>query len=79
MLEKFIKKDRNEILESVLDQKDVDEKTKNLLQGILYKIDVSYKDYQKSKVIQKNKKEYLDILYNLQGGHHCGKTCMLQT
>lgn len=60
MLEKFIKKDRNEILESVLDQKDVDEKTKNLLQGILYKIDVSYKDYQKAKVIQKNKKEYVD-------------------
>ena len=35
MLEKFIRKDRNEILESVLEQKDVDEKTKNLLQGIL--------------------------------------------
>ena len=43
MLEKFIKKDRNEILENVLAQKDVDERTKNLLQGILYKIDaVSY-------------------------------------
>ena len=41
MLEKFLKKDCNEILESVLEQKDVDEKTKNLLQGILYKIDVS--------------------------------------
>ena len=60
MLERFIKKDRNEILESVLDQKDVDERTKNLLQGILYKIDVSYKDYQKAKVIQRNKKEYVD-------------------
>ena len=57
MLEKFIKKDRNEILENVLAQKDVDERTKNLLQGILYKIDVSYKDYQKAKVIQRNKKE----------------------
>lgn len=60
MLERFIKKDRNEILESVLDQKDVDERTKNLLQGILYKIDVSYKDYQKAKVIEKSKKEYVD-------------------
>ena len=60
MLERFLKKDRNEILESVLEQKDVDEKTKNLLQGILYKIDVSYKDYQKAKVIQRNKKEYVD-------------------
>ena len=53
MLEKFIKKDRNEILENVLAQKDVDERTKNLLQGILYKIDVSYKDYQNAKVIQR--------------------------
>ena len=60
MLEKFIRKDRNEILESVLEQKDVDERTKNLLQGILYKIDVSYKDYQNAKVIQRNKKEYVD-------------------
>ena len=33
---------------------------KNLLQGILYKIDVSYKDYQNAKVIQRNKKEYVD-------------------
>ena len=49
MLEKFIKKDSNEILENVLAQKDVDERTKNLLQGILYKIDVSYKDYQNAK------------------------------
>ena len=55
MLEKFIKKDSNEILENVLAQKDVDERTKNLLQGILYKIDVSYKDYQNAKVIQRNK------------------------
>ena len=39
MLEKFIKKDSNEILENVLAQKDVDERTKNLLQGILYKIE----------------------------------------
>ena len=54
MLEKFIRKDRNEILENVLDQKDVDERTKNLLQGILYKIDVSYKDYQNAKEIKKN-------------------------
>lgn len=60
MLEKFLKKDYNEALEYILEQKDVDEKTKNLLQGILYKIDVSYKDYQKAKVIQRSKKEYID-------------------
>lgn len=67
MLEKFIKKDRNEILENVLAQKDVDERTKNLLQGILYKIDVSYKDYQNAKVIKKrwNKRRYInDVIYS---------------
>ena len=64
MLEKFIKKDSNEILENVLAQKDVDERTKNLLQGILYKIDVSYKDYQNAKVIQR-KTEIKKMLTNM--------------
>ena len=72
MLEKFLKKDRNEILESVLDQKDVDERTKNLLQGILYKIDVSYKDYQNAKGIQRNKKEYVDEI-NKNINRKCNK------
>ena len=49
MLEKIIKKDKNEILENVLEQKEIDEKTKNLLQGILYKIEDSYKDYKTEK------------------------------
>lgn len=60
MLEKIIKKDKNEILENVLEQKEIDEKTKNLLQGILYKIEDSYKDYKIVKVIEKNDKQYID-------------------
>ena len=60
MLEKIIKKDKNEILENVLEQKEIDEKTKNLLQGILYKIEDSYKDYKTVKVIEKNDKQYID-------------------
>ena len=47
MLEKIIKKDKNEELEKVLEEKMIDEQAKNLLQGILYKIEVSYKDYKK--------------------------------
>ena len=62
MLEKFIKKDSNEILENVLAQKDVDERTKNLLQGILYKIEVSYNDYQKAKGIEQTQEQYVEQL-----------------
>ena len=51
MLEKLIKNDRNEKLETVLEQKHIEEQVKNLLQGILYKIEVSYKDYQKAKAL----------------------------
>lgn len=60
MFEKLIKKDRNEVLESVLEQKDIDERTKNLLQGILYKIEVSYKDYKIAKVTDKTEKQYVE-------------------
>lgn len=49
MLEKIIKKDKNEALEEILENKKIDEQAKNLLQGILYKVEVSYKDYQKVK------------------------------
>ena len=47
MFKKIIKKDKNEELERILDGKQIDEQARNLLQGILYKIEVSYKDYQK--------------------------------
>ena len=67
MLEKFIQKDKNEELEKILEEKQIEEHAKNLLQGILYKIEVSYKDYKKTKAVDKTKKEYLeDILKNIQ-------------
>ena len=67
MLEKFIQKDKNEELEKILEEKQIEEHEKNLLQGILYKIEVSYKDYKKTKAVDKTKKEYLeDILKNIQ-------------
>ena len=52
MFGKILKKDKNEELERILDGKQIDEQARNLLQGILYKIEVSYKDYQKVKAIE---------------------------
>ena len=67
MLEKFIQKDKNEELEKILEEKQIEERAKNLLQGILYKIEVSYKDYKLVKSINKTKKKYLEeILINIQ-------------
>ena len=67
MLEKLIKNDRNEKLETVLEQKHIEEQVKNLLQGILYKIEVSYKDYQKAKVTNRTEKQYVEeIILNIQ-------------
>lgn len=62
MLEKIIKKDKNEELERILEEKKIDEHAKNLLQGILYKIENSYKDYQKAKGIEETEEEYVSKL-----------------
>lgn len=62
MFKKIIKKDKNEELERILDEKQIDEQAKNLLQGILYKIEVSYKDYQKAKAIEQTEEQYVDKL-----------------
>ena len=62
MLKKIIKKDKNEELERILDEKQIDEQAKNLLQGILYKIEVSYKDYKKAKAIEQTEEQYVDKL-----------------
>ena len=62
MLEKLIKKDRNAELERILEEKQIDEHAKNLLQGILYKIEVSYNDYKKAKVIDQTEEQYVEKL-----------------
>ena len=62
MFNKIIKKDKNEELERILDEKQIDEQARNLLQGILYKIEVSYKDYQKAKAIEQTEEQYVDQL-----------------
>ena len=75
MLEKIIKKDKNEILENVLEQKEIDEKTKNLLQGILYKIEDSYKDYKTVKVSLLTRKETLRLSIHVFRLHLPNQLC----
>ena len=58
MLKRIIKKDKNEQLERVLEEKNIDEQAKNLLQGILYKVEVSYKDYKRVKEILLDREFY---------------------
>lgn len=78
MLEKFLKQDRNEELERILEEKHIEEQSKNLLQGILYKVEVSYKDYKKAKVTDMTQKEYIDeILKNIENKCNQIKTIKL--
>ena len=66
----IIKKDKNEELEKILARKKIDEQAKNLLQGILYKVEASYKDYKTVKMKKQTKEKYLDeMLANI------GKKC----
>lgn len=58
----LIKKDTNEELEKILAQKKIDEQAKNILQGILYKIEVSYKDYKKVKFKKQTEEKYVKEL-----------------
>ena len=58
----LIKKDKKEELEKNLEQKKVNEQAKNLLQGILYKIEVSYKDYKKVKAKKQTEEKYVEKL-----------------
>ena len=65
ILEKIVQKDYNNELEEVIENKDFDEEVKNLLLGILYKIDVSYKDYKKIKRNVISKPEYIEKFINI--------------
>ncbi len=59
LLGKIVVKDYNNLLEKVIETKDFDEDVKNLLLSILYKIDVSYKDYKNVKRDVESKQEYI--------------------
>ena len=77
MLEKIIKKDRNLELEKVLEQKKIDEQARNLLQGILYKVEVSYKDYKKVKAKKQTEEKYVkEIISNID--KRCNKISIVK-
>lgn len=64
LLEKFIKKDFNNELEKILDEKKFNESVKNILLNILYKLEISYKDVKTVKRDVENKDEYIQKLLN---------------
>ena len=68
LIEKLVKKDFNNELEALLEQKCYSEQTKNSLLNILYKIETSYKDIQTVKQDLETKEQYIEklmsILYN---------------
>ncbi len=65
LFNKLVKKDYNSKLEIILEKKPFDENAKNLLLSILYKIEASYKDYEKIKRNVMSKEEYIERLINL--------------
>ena len=64
-LNKIVKKDYNNELEMILEKKTFDETAKNLLLSILYKIEASYKDYEKIKRNVMTKEEYIKQFINM--------------
>lgn len=65
IIEKLKLKDYNKELEGILLNKNFSKETKNLLLSMLYKIENSYEDYKKIKVIVPTKKEFLEELISI--------------
>lgn len=60
LLDKIVIKNYNNELEEVLEKKNFDENTKSILLNILYKIEASYKDYEKVKRDVETKDEFIE-------------------
>ncbi len=65
LIDKIVKKDYNNELEEVLNTKMYKEDVKNLLLDILYKVETSYKDYEKVKVNVLSKEKYVENIINV--------------
>ncbi len=67
-LEKIVKRDYNNELETIIEQKDYDENARSMLLNILYKIEAAYKDVETVKQDVETKEEYIqnyiDIIQN---------------
>ena len=64
-LEKIVKKDYNNELEKILEEKDFSENAKSALLSILYKIEASYKDVETVKKDIETKEEYIEKFINI--------------
>ena len=62
-------KDYNNILETVLEQKDFTEDVKSLLLSMFYKIGNGYEDYQTVKVDVNNKSKFLRTILQIINHH----------
>lgn len=65
LLEKFVKKDYNNELEKVLEKKKYEENVKSILLNILYKLEMSYKDYKKVKQDVPSKDELIENIIKI--------------
>ena len=65
LLAKIVQKDYSNQLEKIIETKDFSEDVKNLLLSILYKIDISYKDYSTVKRNVESKQEYIEKILEI--------------
>ena len=65
LLEKIVKKNYNNELEEILEKKYFDESTKNILLNLLYKLEASYKDYEKVKRDAMPKEQFLQMVISI--------------
>ena len=65
LLEKIVKKDYNNQLEKILEEKQFDENAKSTLLSILYKIEASYKDLETVKKDVQTKEEYISNIQDI--------------
>ena len=65
LLEKIVKKDYNNELENVLEEKNFGENEKNILLNILYKIEAAYKDYKCVKRNVETKEEIIEKIIEI--------------
>ena len=65
LIEKFVKKDYNDKLEEVLTKKIYSEEVQNLLLDIMYKIEMSYKDYETVKKNVVPQEQYIENLISI--------------
>ena len=65
LLEKIVKRDYNNELETIIEKKDYDETARSMLITILYKIEAAYKDLEIVKQDVETKEEYIQNYINI--------------